>query len=138
LVLIKGSPGTGEFPISGNNLVVGSIALEFTFNYGTFGYGMSQQLLDEDYSAEELIQYSLLPRINPEPDNCEPNEIVLKTQAVPHPEFIPFEHKVYLSYGKDLEMQLTELGRSIEERVCFKDTIKITAGVRKRVCIELN
>ena len=116
--------------------MVGSIALELTFHYGTFGYGMSQQLLDEDYSAEELIQYSLLPRINPDTDHCEPKEIILKTQAVPHPEFIPFEQKVYLSYGKDLQSQLTELGRNIDERVCFKDTIKITAGVRKKVSID--
>jgi hypothetical protein len=129
--LIRGSPASGEFPLSGVNLVVGSIQLELTFNYGILGYGISQQLACEDRCTEDAIQYSLLPRINPDPIACEPHDIILKTQAVPHPEFIPFERKVFLSYGKDLEDQLEELGSKLEDRHCFKETINVTKKVRE-------
>jgi hypothetical protein len=72
--------------------------------------------VDEDYSNEELIQYSLFPRINPPDFLCKPGDIILKPQAVVHPNFIPFKKKVYLGFGRDLESRLEELYSSMPKR----------------------
>jgi hypothetical protein len=81
--IIRGSPLSREFAIAGQHLIVGRVNLELTFHYGTFGYGMSRQLLEEDFSADEITQYCLLPRINPLIHECELNGFILRTQAVP-------------------------------------------------------
>jgi hypothetical protein len=78
------------------------------------------QLQDDESTPEEHIQYSLFPRINPDPEVCEPNEIILRTQAVSHPKFIPFENRVYLGYGKELVDALEKLRRDSEEKPSFR------------------
>ena len=42
--LLRGSPASGEFPITGKDVIIGSMSLELTFSYGIFGYGISQQV----------------------------------------------------------------------------------------------
>lgn len=92
------------------------------------------QIIDSDSSPEEFIQYSLLPRINPEDeDNLDPAGFAVKVQAVPHPKFIPFEKKTYLSYGVDLKSQLEKLGKSMDERTSFEPGMKKTEAVRLQV-----
>ena len=111
--IIKGSPLAGKFNIQGQHLEKASLNLEITFNYGIFGYGNSLQLMEPQSVADEFVQYSLLPRMNPPSDKCRPGDNVLAVQAVPHPKFIPFEEKVFLSYGKEFKKELNELGDSL-------------------------
>ncbi|KAI8915047.1 hypothetical protein BC831DRAFT_488110 [Entophlyctis helioformis] len=111
--IVKASPISGQFDIWGRHFEIGQIELEITFSYGVFGYGSSVQLELEDVKPEEAVQYSLMPRINPLPEHCEPDEAVLAVQAVPHPAFIPFSKHVHLSYAKDLQRELDDVGKTM-------------------------
>lgn len=64
------------------------------------------QLKEENHYTEEMVQYSLFPRIIPPRELCEPNTSTLITQATPHPSFIPFKNRTVLSYGKGIEQAL--------------------------------
>lgn len=79
------------------------------------------QLFDEDYSPEDVVQYSLFPRISPSAEHCEENDVVLRIQALPHPQFIPFKEEVFLSYGKNLEETLKELSGQLYRPRHFDD-----------------
>ncbi|KAG5462605.1 MAG: hypothetical protein BJ554DRAFT_4453, partial [Olpidium bornovanus] len=85
-----------------DTLLVGEINLEVTFNYGEFGYGYSVQMLEPNVEADDLVRYSLFPRINPMPDETDFESHVLQVKAVAHPSFIPFKSRVHLSYGKEI------------------------------------
>ncbi|KAJ3107645.1 hypothetical protein HDU97_003639 [Phlyctochytrium planicorne] len=117
------SPIAGSYDLWNENVQVGDIDLEITFNYGRFGYGYSyqvensfgqnaaytkNQLEEEDVKPEEQVQYSLFPRILPPRDQREPDEAVMVVCATPHPKFIPFKEPAYLSYGKDIRDALEE------------------------------
>ncbi len=41
------SPIFGSYDLWNNELFVGTIDLEITFNYGMFGYGYSNQVIDK-------------------------------------------------------------------------------------------
>ncbi|KAJ3000104.1 hypothetical protein HDV02_000752 [Globomyces sp. JEL0801] len=120
--IIKGSPSSGEYGINGQHTIVGFVSIEITSNYGSFGYGYSNQLSEEDYTNDELIQYSLLPRINPPNEDCEYGEIVVRSQAIAHPSFIPFEKQVFLSHGKDLQSQLQEISETLYKPKSFLES----------------
>ncbi|KAI8896784.1 hypothetical protein BC833DRAFT_596190 [Globomyces pollinis-pini] len=120
--IIKGSPSSGEYGINGQHTIVGFVSMEITSNYGSFGYGYSNQLSEEDYTNDELIQYSLLPRINPPNEDCEYGEIVVRSQAIAHPSFIPFEKQVFLSHGKDLQSQLQEISETLYKPKSFSES----------------
>ncbi|KNE59415.1 hypothetical protein, variant [Allomyces macrogynus ATCC 38327] len=96
------SPIAGIFDLWDQHRLVGDVSLEITFNYGSFGYGYSPQLKEEKRVPEDMITYSLFPRINPPEDQMESVDGVMAVKAVPHPSYIPFTEKVYLSYGKEL------------------------------------
>ncbi|KAJ3375953.1 Hyaluronan and proteoglycan link protein 1 [Allomyces arbusculus] len=96
------SPIAGVFDLWDQHRLVGDVSLEITFNYGSFGYGYSPQLKEEKRVPEDMITYSLFPRINPPEDQMESVDGVMAVKAVPHPSYIPFTEKVYLSYGKEL------------------------------------
>ncbi|KAJ1508271.1 Hyaluronan and proteoglycan link protein 1, partial [Coelomomyces lativittatus] len=100
--IISASPVSGIFEVWDENHLIGDVALEITFNYGVFGYGYATQLKEEKRSTDEMIMYSLFPRINPGEDQLDPDTGVLNIQSTPHPSYIPFKEKVYLSYGKEL------------------------------------
>ncbi|KAJ3197345.1 hypothetical protein HDU67_003750, partial [Dinochytrium kinnereticum] len=106
--VMKASPIAGTYDLWNENIQVGDIDLELTFNYGRFGYGYSYQLDEEDITAEEQVQYSLLPRILPPRDQREPEDAVMVVCATPHPKFIPFKEEVHLSYGKEIKEALEE------------------------------
>ncbi|KAJ3188106.1 hypothetical protein HK101_009200 [Irineochytrium annulatum] len=106
--IIKASPIAGTYDLWNDHMQVGDIDLELTFNYGRFGYGYSYQFKEEDVTPEELVQYSLLPRIVPPRSQREPDEAVMVACATPHPKFIPFRERVYLSYGKEIQDALEE------------------------------
>ncbi|KAI8834674.1 hypothetical protein BC829DRAFT_69960 [Chytridium lagenaria] len=106
--VMKASPIAGTYDLWNENVQVGDIDMELTFNYGRFGYGYSYQLEEEDATAEEVVQYSLLPRIIPPRDQREPDEAVMVVCATPHPKFIPFKEVVHLSYGKEIKEVLEE------------------------------
>lgn len=111
--------------------LVGDIELELTFNYGLFGYGYSYQIKQaQGLKPEDQIQYSLLPRINPPPDQCDQQEPVLISQAVPHPSFIPFKDKAYLSYGKDVIKDLEELESHLYHPTLLKNELKDLSEIR--------
>ncbi len=131
--IITGTPLAKEFQIAGSNLMIGRINLELTFNYGAFGYGMDRQLHEDDFTIEELISFSLFPRLNPPKDEVYQNGYVIRTQAVPHPNFIPFEKKVYLSYGAEVRKQLEQLAKNFEPRTSFEAGMKKTEAVRQHV-----
>lgn len=136
--IIKGSPLAKDFDLLGAHEVLGRLALTLTFTYGPFGYGMSRQLyLDEDgvvgeagEEGERNLEYSLFPRITPDYEECETNGYIIKTLAVPHPDFIPFQDKVHLSYGKELKARLETLGKGLEHRSYFENSIQKLEAVR--------
>jgi hypothetical protein len=106
--LVKGCPHSGEYSIFGEYAEVANVNLDITFNYGLFGYGHSLMIATED-GRYESHEYSLLPRIAPpEEDGLE-----FEIQAVPHPNFIPFDQKIYLSHGKDIQHVLESLSDQI-------------------------
>jgi hypothetical protein len=74
----------------------------------------------------------LFPRINPLKENCDPDSIVLHTQAVVHPNFIPFRDRVYLSHGKDLVKQLEQLHETLPPRNQFLSTLEQTEKIREK------
>nr|KAJ3419775.1 Hyaluronan and proteoglycan link protein 1 [Polyrhizophydium stewartii] len=131
--IIKASPISGMYDVWGKHFEVGQMELELTFSYGMFGYGSSVQLQDEDILPEEAIQYSLMPRINPAQDLCEPEEPVLAVQAVPHPGFIPFRNKVHLSYGKDIQNELEEISRTMYRPEILMQDFEAMEHVRHKV-----
>ncbi|KAJ3415178.1 hypothetical protein HDV05_005458 [Chytridiales sp. JEL 0842] len=106
--IIKANPIAGTYDLWDDNVQIGDIDLELTFNYGHFGYGYSYQLREEDLTPNELVQYSLLPRVIPRRDQREPDEAVSVVCATPHPKYIPFKEPVYLSYGKEIKDALEE------------------------------
>lgn len=81
--------------------IVGSVELEITFNYGLFGYGCSNQLSEEKLKAEDMIVYSLIPRIIPSGEQRESSGAVKTVKRIPHPEFIPFRAHVHLKHAKN-------------------------------------
>ena len=131
--IITGTPLAREFQVAGTHLMIGRIHLELTFNYGAFGYGMDRQLQEEDCTFEELIAYSLFPRLNPDEDEVNQHGYIIKSQAIPHPNFIPFEKRVYLSYGDDLKKELEVLAKATEARTSFEAGMKKTEAVRQHV-----
>ena len=131
--IITGSPLSKEFQIAGSDLMIGRINLELTFNYGAFGYGMERQLFERDFRIDELISYSLFPRLNPPEEEVFQNGYVIRTEAIPHPSFIPFGQKVYLSYGAEVKKKLEQLSKNIEARTSFESGMKKTEMIRKHV-----
>jgi hypothetical protein len=89
-------------------------------------------LADEGYSPEEMIQYSLFPRLNPTPDNCERDQIILRTQAIVHPNFIPFETRVHLSSGRDISDNLENLYEEISKRTHFEKSMAKIEAIRNK------
>lgn len=110
--VIPVSPITGTYDLWDDDLLVGEIQLEITFNYGAFGYGYSIQLQEENMSPDDLIRYSLFPRLTPQVAEMEAETSVLVVKAVPHPSYIPFKSRVNLSYGKEIGDALNGLVRS--------------------------
>ncbi|ORZ35341.1 hypothetical protein BCR44DRAFT_116748 [Catenaria anguillulae PL171] len=100
--IIAVSPIASTFDVWDQHRLVGDMSLEITFNYGSFGYGYSPQLKEDKRAPNELIAYSLFPRINPPQSQMESEDGVMAVKAVPHPSYIPFNEKVYLSYGREL------------------------------------
>ncbi|KAI9218310.1 hypothetical protein BC828DRAFT_399703 [Blastocladiella britannica] len=100
--IISVSPIASVFDLWDEHRLVGDIELEMTFNYGSFGYGYSPQLKEDKRSPNELVAYSLFPRINPPQQSVEAGDGVMAVKAVPHPSYLPFTQKVYLSYGREL------------------------------------
>ncbi|KAI9151098.1 hypothetical protein H9P43_009713 [Blastocladiella emersonii ATCC 22665] len=100
--IISVSPIASVFDVWDEHRLLGDIRLEMTFNYGSFGYGYSPQLKEERRTANEMVAYSLFPRINPPASQMESEDGVMAVKAVPHPPYIPFREKVLLSYGKEL------------------------------------
>ncbi|KAI8911702.1 hypothetical protein EDD86DRAFT_203060 [Gorgonomyces haynaldii] len=129
--IIRGSPVTGEFELVNDHFEIGGIELEITFNYGIFGYGNSLQLQLSKH-PEDAISCSLLPRINPPKEKCKLNEPVLAVQAVPHPKFIPFESRAFLSYGAEFQNELEELGNSLYLPQTFLKDYSKMAKVREQ------
>ncbi|KAI8622253.1 hypothetical protein BC830DRAFT_1076571 [Chytriomyces sp. MP71] len=111
--IIKANPIAGTYDLWNANIQVGDIDLEFTFSYGSFGYGYSPQLREEDMSPEEIVTYSLFPRVIPRRDQREPEDPVMVVCATPHPRFIHFKEKVYLSYGREIREQLEEVAETM-------------------------
>jgi hypothetical protein len=62
-------------------------------------------LKEDKRIPEEMVSYSLFPRINPPKGQMESEDGVIAVKAVAHPSFIPFKEHVHLSYGKDIGMR---------------------------------
>eukprot|EP00842_Homolaphlyctis_polyrhiza_P002069 jgi/Hompol1/2863/HPOL_003041-RA len=127
--IIKASPVSGNYDIWGKHFEIGQIEIEITFSYGLFGYGSSPQLKDIEIKPEEAIQYSLMPRINPPPENNDP---VLIVQAVPHPPFVPFSRKIHLSYGKDIHRELDEISKTMYRPEIIMQDMDMMEQVRQK------
>ncbi|KAJ3000088.1 hypothetical protein HDV02_000736 [Globomyces sp. JEL0801] len=52
--IIKGSPSSGEYGINGQHTIVGFVSMEITSNYGSFGYGYSNQYYEINDRASRL------------------------------------------------------------------------------------
>ncbi|ORX77508.1 hypothetical protein BCR32DRAFT_270629 [Anaeromyces robustus] len=100
--IISMSPIFGSYDLWNNELFVGTIDLEITFNYGMFGYGYSNQLNEHLSDPSEMCTYSLFPRINPSEGLSKQTDNIISLTATIHPSFIPFNCKVLLSYGLDI------------------------------------
>jgi len=100
--IISMSPIFGSYDLWNNELFVGTIDLEITFNYGMFGYGYSYQLNEHLSDPKEMCAYSLFPRINPSEGLSRQTDNIISLTATVHPSFIPFNCKVLLSYGLDI------------------------------------
>ena len=81
------------------------------------------------------MQYSLLPRVTPRRDQREPNEAVQVVTATPHPSFIPFKEKVYLSYGKEIKDALEEAEEDEYKPVDYMKEMSKFDKVREQVSI---
>lgn len=111
--IITASPICGRYDLWKDDVLVGDIGLELTFNYGIFGYGYSSQLQEDDMKPDELTQYSQLPRINPTRDTCEFGRNTMAVTATPHPSFIKFNEEISLSYGKEIVGLLEKVKESM-------------------------
>jgi len=100
--IISMSPIIGSYDLWNNELFVGTIDLEITFNYGMLGYGYSDQLNEHLSDPIEMCTYSLFPRINPSEGLSRQTDNIISLTATVHPTFIPFNCKVLLSYGLDI------------------------------------
>ncbi|KAI9137033.1 hypothetical protein BKA69DRAFT_1100874 [Paraphysoderma sedebokerense] len=125
--MIPVSPITGTFDLWDQNQLVGDLELEITFSYGSFGYGYSPQLKEEKRTVDELLSYSLFPRITPPQDQMESDGTVLIVKALPHPSYIPFKNKVHLSYGKEIGDLKAILERQYAPEFFGKDLKKLEA-----------
>ncbi len=96
--IISVTPIAGLYDVWDQHQLVGELEIEITFNYGTFG---SQQIKEEKSSSDAKAIYSLLPRILPSVDQTM-DGIIPSVVPVPHPTYIPFHSKVFLSFGKDV------------------------------------
>ncbi|KAL7751116.1 hypothetical protein RI367_003318 [Sorochytrium milnesiophthora] len=100
--IVSVSPIMGAFDVWDQHQLIGDIEVEITFSYGSFGYGYSSQLKEERRTPEEMVAYSLFPRIVPPKEQQEAERGVMAVKALQHPSFIPFKEKAFLSYGKEL------------------------------------
>ncbi|KAJ3069584.1 hypothetical protein HDU98_007355 [Podochytrium sp. JEL0797] len=92
--ILRANPIAGTYDLWNDNIQVGDIDLEFTHSYGSFGYGVSPQLKEDDMKPDEIINYSLFPRIIPsDRRKRELDNPVMVACAVPHPPFIDFKEK---------------------------------------------
>ncbi|ORX53355.1 hypothetical protein BCR36DRAFT_411131 [Piromyces finnis] len=129
--IISMSPIFGSYDIWNNELFVGTIDLEITFNYGTFGYGYSNQLNEHLSDPVEMCTYSLFPRINPSEGLSRQTDNIISLTATTHPNFIPFNCKVLLSYGLDIHpiiknnKSLTYYPKKIEKILSSDNEAKI-------------
>ena len=131
--IIKSSPIAGSFDIWGQHYEVGQMDLEMTFLYGLYGYGSSPQLKDPNLKPEDCVQYSLMPRINPAPDQCIPNEAILAVHAVPHPSFIPFGNRAFLSYSKEIKTELENMAKIMYRPKSLMRGLDSLNSVREKV-----
>ncbi|KAJ3099517.1 hypothetical protein HK100_004872 [Physocladia obscura] len=121
VVLIgSANPIAGTYDLWNDNIQVGDIDLELTHSYGSFGYGYSPQLKDEDMTPEEIVTYSLFPRVIPKRDKRELENPVAVVCATPHPQYIDFKEHVYLSYGREIKEQLEEAAESMYMPTLFQ------------------
>ncbi|KAI9328187.1 hypothetical protein DFJ73DRAFT_862078 [Zopfochytrium polystomum] len=134
--IIKANPIAGTFDLWDENFQVGDIGLELTFTYGHFGYGYSHQLQEDDTNSIETVQYSLLPRITPRRDQREPEESVMVVCATPHPSFLPFKEKAYLSYGKDIRKALEEAEEAAYDPDYFRKELGSFDAARDEVSVD--
>ncbi|KAJ3031777.1 UNVERIFIED_CONTAM: Hyaluronan and proteoglycan link protein 1 [Siphonaria sp. JEL0065] len=118
--ILRANPIAGTYDLWKENIQVGDIDLEFTHSYGSFGYGYSPQLKEEDMSPEEIITYSLFPRVIPSRGKCEPDNPVMVVTATPHPPIIPFKECVFLSYGREIRETLEEAADTMYEPTLFE------------------
>jgi hypothetical protein len=75
----------------------GDIDLHLSFSYGLFGYGHSDQFKLEGGVKSDVssgIEASLFPRVPPPTHRVDGNTICMAAKQTPHPDFIPFEHRV--------------------------------------------
>jgi hypothetical protein len=127
--VIDVSPYSGHYEIWNKDYLIGLLQLEITFNYGSFGFGYSFHFAEN--KPEEYSLYSLLPRILPPRENCEPDTCVLTANAVPHPDYIPFDGRVKLSYGKSIDTSQLESSQRVDPRKIKKRQFHIKDLVDK-------
>ncbi|KAJ3395605.1 hypothetical protein HDU92_005427 [Lobulomyces angularis] len=131
--IIQASPTSGIFDFWLEEKLVGNLDLELTFNYGSFGYGSSEQLKENDIDPLEMIQFSLFPKLIPPLENCESNSGVFIVQATPHPSFIPFNNRAHLSYGKECGATM----KTMEETMYKPDLLLHHMGSLKKIRDEI-
>ncbi|TPX74013.1 hypothetical protein CcCBS67573_g04720 [Chytriomyces confervae] len=129
--IIRANPIAGTFDLWNDHMQVGDIDLEFTFSYGTFGYGYSPQLKEEDETAEEIVTYSLFPRVTPRRELREQDDPVMVVCAVPHPPFVNFKEKVHLSYGREIREQLESAAEGMYKPDVFEREMSAFDQVRE-------
>ncbi|KAK3736101.1 hypothetical protein QZH41_013524, partial [Actinostola sp. cb2023] len=71
----------------------GDISIEFAFSYGTFGYGLSEQI-ENVHSPKDVVDQSAFPRMDPPGTTLNILGVSSIPQKVTHPKFIPFTVKV--------------------------------------------
>ncbi|KAJ3292885.1 hypothetical protein HDU79_000983, partial [Rhizoclosmatium sp. JEL0117] len=128
--ILSANPIAGTYDLWNDHIQVGDIDLEFTHTYGSFGYGYSPQLKEDDLKPDEIITYSLFPRVIPSREKREPEHQVMVVCANPHPSYINFKERVYLSYGKEIKEVLEDMADEMYQPVLFEKEMGANDEIR--------
>ena len=111
---------------------IGELDLEFCFQYGAFGYGVSNQFENRQKTFKDQVTHSMFHRSKPPENRCEYEYDIIQCKHIGHPYYIPFERKSEIQpVGEDLGLDFKVHGNQIIPQPSHVMT-RVLGPLRKR------
>ncbi|XP_033631407.1 C2 calcium-dependent domain-containing protein 6-like [Asterias rubens] len=128
--IIKSLYVAGSHDLQYRHKTIAVLDLEMCFTYGIFGYGCCHQLKNRQKKISDIVSHSLLLRVEPPDNRCQPNAgHVMTSMPIGHPDFINFTVK------SDLGSSTTSASNTpgVFSGLKMQEPVVLTRTMRKRL-----